>query len=189
MLSAGPVALEIEFRGGQRPDLLRAVAIAHHAKAGGVVRLPLTTPEAEQLVGRLWDLQVDAVARAVGEVRVNFGPRMELVFPGGPVQVSGRTCGPPDALVLAGPLEVRAGRATVRLAGDERLSWLSSLAKIRVDRAVLHPDGRVALEGGARTGFDRAVRSGLRRASDAVSALVRHSPRFQVVRGFLSASA
>lgn len=186
-LSAGPVALEVEFEGGQPPTLVRAVAIAHQVRAGGVVRLPLDASGLEAVVGQLWDLRVQASARARGNVHLRFGPGVELDFPGGTVQMTGEASGPPHAMVLCAPLEIRAGQATVRLAGSGKLRWLSELAAIRVDRAVLHPDGRVALEGGARRGLDRAVRSGLRRASDAVSSLVRHSPRFRVVRTFLPA--
>lgn len=184
-LEPGPIGLEVAFHGGQRPTIVRAVVVARQERAGGVVRVPLSPDEAATLVGRLWDLHLQARADAAGEVRLQFAPGMEVCLPGGWVLARGATCGPPDALVLSGPFEITAGQAVVRLAGGERLRWLSSLAGIRVDRALLHPDGRVALEGGAGRGLDRAVRSGLQKASDALSGVVRYSPRFAPFRAFL----
>lgn len=185
-IDAGPVRIEVDFTGGREPRIDRAVAIARQPRAGGVVRLALTAQQAEALVSELWDLDVSAWAIARGDVHLRLAPGMEVDFPGGRVSVCGSAVGPPDRMVLAGPLEFSAGHATVRLSGTDRLRWLSSLARIRVDRAVLHPDGRVALEGGARRGFDTAVRAGLKSASEALSSLVRSSPRFSVVRTFLA---
>lgn len=181
----GPIGLEVAFLGGPRPSLVRAVAVSRQERAGGVIRAPLAPDHAAALVGRLWDLHLEARGDAAGEVRLQLAPGMEVCVPGGWVLARGATCGPPDALVLSGPFEITAGNAVIRLAGGDRLRWLSSLAAIRVDRAVLHPDGRVALEGGAGRGLDRAVRSGLQRASEALSGVIRHSPRFAPFRAFL----
>jgi hypothetical protein len=92
--------------------------------------------------------------------------------------------GPAADLKLDRPLVVSVGNAWVCLSHD-RLRFLSSLARVRISKAVLHPDGSVALEGGARRGLDRAARGGLNRASERLSNLVKSAPQFSMVRAFL----
>ena len=170
----------ILFCGGITPSIVRADVVATGLKAA------LNPQEVEDLLGNLWDLEFCAKGFASAEMDLRFGPGIRVHIPAhGLVRASGAAVGPPHALVLSGPLQLSAGEARLQFEGGRRLRWVSSLACVRLSRAVLHPDGRVALEGGARRGFELAVRGGLSHASTQLSLLVRHSPRFDRVRSFL----
>lgn len=139
----------------------------------------------EVLVDRLGDVEVAAEALPDGELLVRFGTGLEVSIPASAtLAVRGASVGPPNALRMSAPLVVSVDGAHVRI-GVRHLRWLGALARIRVHRATLHPDGSVQLEGGARSGIDGAVRSGLTQVSARLSTLVRSSPRFARVRAFL----
>lgn len=147
-------------------------------------------PLAKVIFGAMWDLEADAWAISDHEVEVGFGRGLgrvvEFGIPAGTyVRLRGESVGPPSKPVLSAPLSLSVGGAWIRLGGDRRVRWLSSLARVRVERAILHPDGRVALDGGARRILNRAARGGLAHASARISELVQHSPRFVRVRSFL----
>jgi len=79
---------------------------------------------------------------------------------------------------------VSTGDAWLRISKGH-LGYLSRLARVRIRRATLHPDGSVAIEGGGRRGLDRAVRRGLLEASAQLSNLVKSAPQFSGIREFL----
>jgi hypothetical protein len=170
------VCLQIEFRGGSSPQITRATRDGE----------TLTPGEAAALLGEIDSPSIDALAVPDGDLWMRFGRGIEVLIPAGSVlEFSCAAVGPPTDLTLAGPLViVSVGDAWVRLSND-KLRFLSSLARVRISRAILHPDGSVDLEGGARRGLDRAVRSGLNRASARFSKLVKHAPQFSIVRDFL----
>ena len=89
-----------------------------------------------------------------------------------------------DWELLATALEVRVDGSGIRVR-HEQARWLDSLARIRIRRVSLHPDGQVEFDGGASGMMDWAVRSGLERASSRISELVKDSPRFERLRTFL----
>lgn len=173
--SGESVCLEIVFRGGSSPIITHALLDEE----------AISPREAEQIVGELSSPAIDALVVPDGDLWVRFGGGMELLVPSGSVlEVSSSAAGPPDDLKLTRPLVVSIGDAWLRLS-HERLRFLSSLAKVRISGATLHPDGSVDLEGGARKGLDLAVRGGLSRASERLSKMVKSSPQFRMVREFL----
>lgn len=138
-----------------------------------------------RLMDHLADVEVEAYACADADVCLRFGGGLDVWLPGGQqLTMHGATRGPVDAARLSSPWVVSVPGAAVR-ASHAQLRWVSALAKVRVDRATLHPDGSVHLEGRGRGGLDRVVRGGLQQASARLSGLVRTSPRFASVRAFL----
>lgn len=199
LLQAGPVRITLQFTGGKVPRVSQVSIVGQwrggrcldvgsdRATLDGALRMDSICPEALSLalIDHLWDIEFDLVAHADQQLLVRFGPGVEVAIRRGTtVSVCGLAAGPPHAMVLSGPLELDAGDAWICLSRD-KLRWLSSLARVRVARAVLHPDGQVRLHGGARPGLNRAVRGGLAQASTRLSELVRFSPRFSRIRGFL----
>jgi hypothetical protein len=182
VVEPGPVQLTVGFVGGADPAMERADVVSPSFMA------PLKAAEVEALLTGMWDLEIRAKAYASDNLDLRFGSAIGVHIPARAwMTASGSAAGPPHALLLSGPLQLAAGEAQLQLLGGRRLRWLSSLASVRLGRAVLHPDGRVALEGGARRGLDRAVRRGLGHAAEQLSQLVRYSPRFRRVRTFLPA--
>ena len=203
LLQAGPVRVTLQFSGGDVPRVSQVSIVGRwqggrtlevgpeHTSLDGVSQNKSICPEALSLalIDHLWDLEFDLVAHADQQLVVRFGPGVEVAIQRGTtVTVCGRAVGPPHAMVLSGPLELDAGDAWICLS-QRKLRWLSSLARVRVARAVLHPNGQVRLHGGARPGLDRAVRGGLAQASSRLSELVQFSPRFSRIRGFLHQGA
>jgi hypothetical protein len=174
--SGAGVCMELHFVGGAEPRIVRA--------AVGETRL--TPHEAKCLVAELNSPSIEARAVPDGDLWVAFGGGVEVRIPAGSMlEVSGSAVGDPDNLTLGSPLVVSIGDAWLRLS-KRHFGYLSRLAKVRITRATLHPDGSVDIEGGARRGLDRAVRGGLERASARVSTLVRSAPQFSLVRAFLT---
>ncbi len=174
--SGGAVCLEVAFRGGSTPEITSAT----------INRVTVSPREAEELMRGLANPTVEALAVPDGDLWMRFGGGMEVLIPAGSVlEVTGAAVGPPDDLKLTEPLVVSIDDAWLRLSHN-RLRFLSSLARVRISKAVLHPDGSVNLEGGARLGLNRAVRGGLVRASERLSTLVRSAPQFSMVRAFLA---
>lgn len=170
-----PVRLEIQFVGGAEPRIVRAAV-------GSTL---LTAREAEAVVAELISPSIEARAVPDGDLWVTFGGGVEVRIPAGSMlEVSGAAVGEPDNLTLGSPLVVSIGDAWLRVSKGH-FGYLSRLAKVRITRATLHPDGSVAIEGGARPGLDRAVRGGLDRASARMSTLVKNAPQFSLVRAFL----
>lgn len=199
---SGPVRVRLSFGAG--PVLTEVVIDGHVALDERPVRelrlVPGTlridgAPEPcelrldrvlEAVVDELSDVEVEARAVPDGELVLTLVSGVEVTIPADHLlAVRGAAVGPAHALRLSAPLVVSVQGATIRLNHDQ-LRWLGVLARICVHRATLHPDGRVDLEGGGRSGLDRAVRGGLQHASARLSRLVRSSPRFERVRAFLA---
>lgn len=200
----GATWLRVDFAGGARPRVERAV-VTGMLFDGGRQRagreLEITddgwtidgfkvaggAPGAllEVLVGALHDVSVRARAWPDADLRVQFANGVGVVLPSGrTVEARAAAVGGPSALRLAGPLRISVEGEGVRMTlGKTR--WVSAVAGLRIAEAQLHPDGSVALRGGGAPGLNRAVRTGLKSASIALSQLVRRSPRFAAVRAFL----
>ncbi|HHO53517.1 MAG TPA: hypothetical protein ENK18_22270 [Deltaproteobacteria bacterium] len=181
-LPPGTVELELTFRGGEEPQITELQLLA------GPVALRLTETSGEglsALVDQLHDASIRAEAHTEGDLLVKVGHGIEaIVFGGGVVTLTAVVQGPPEDPRLASALEARVGGAGIRVSHSSA-RWLSALAKIRIHRVSLHPDGSVQLEGGGRGLVDLAVMRGLRRASTRITDLVKQSPRFERVRAFL----
>ena len=161
--------------------------LGHQADVGdGEVRVVTGPQSAERLVSSLSDPAVDVRAVSLDTVTLRLGP-IEVVVPcGSTIRLRAAASGPPSAPVLSGPLEVVTEQAWLVSSGPSRARWLSSLARVAVQRVVLQPDGRVTLEGRGRRGLDRLVRKALVHASDHLSEQVRFGARFQRLREFLA---
>lgn len=198
---SGPVRVSLTFRSG--PELTELVVEGALTLDGATIRQAKLAPGLlvvdgtpspaalrldrvlEAVVDLLSDVQVQARVIPDGELVVTFASGVDVSVPGNQLlTVQGAATGPASALRLSAPLVVSVHGATIRL-NHNQLRWLGALARVTVHRATLHPDGRVDLEGGGRTGLDRAVRGGLQQASARLSRLVRSSPRFASVRAFL----
>lgn len=185
-LESGPVApgrvcVELVFEGGKAPALRASrVGIGR-----GPERALAGTDDAGLLVGKLSDVEVEARTQASQTTEMPLAAEVRLVLePEVVVTVSASARGPAGALRLARPIAVgfSGEGARLRHGGLHRLSrW----ADLRLRRAVLHPDGRVRLEGGGRRGLDLTARAGLGTASAAVTRLVRSGQRFRSLQGFL----
>jgi len=201
-LEAGPVAARLDFVGGKTPVIEAAAVDAdelwlspHRGATLAVgpgcatldgVRVPVVRMDLllDELVDHLHDLAVMATAHSEADLLVKVARGVEATVPARePVVVTGTTSGPPSQPLLDAPLVVRVGGTGVRVS-HRRLQWISSLARVRLMEATLHPDGKVALHADAR---GRRMR-GLQRVSDRLSEVVRDSPRFARVRRFLRTS-
>jgi len=198
-LEPGAVTVRLEWLGGPVPAIEtaaldaeglcvddtcgRTLAVAPgHATVDGV---PLPVPRVDhlldELIDHVHDLAVHAEAHSERDLLVKVAAGVEATLPAQePVVVRGVTTGPPSQPLLDAPLVVTVGGTGVRVS-HRRLQWLSSLARVRLQEARLHPDGKVALHAGAA---GRRLRS-LDRVSDRLSEVVRRSPRFARVRAFL----
>ncbi len=209
-VARGDVAVWLRFTGGEAPQILEAEVRAVGLRAGlegqliegeelaisegmaSVDGVPVAggDPDVEVLVGALVDhvgsLSFVATATPSGELVVRLPAGVQVSLDGqDEVVVSGASEGPPGGLRLCAPLEVRCGGEGFQLS-HEQFRRLARLARVRISAATLHPDGEVALEGGASVGLDRAVRGGLVRTSQRLSRLVRTSPHFRKLRTFLN---
>lgn len=198
-LDAGPVAGRLEWVGGPLPAIEAAAVDADglcldgcsgttlavgpglatlDGKSTSMVRMDRVFDE---LIDHLHDLAVRAEATSERELLVKIAKGVEATLPAHErVVVKGVTLGTPTEPLLDAPLVVTVGGTGVRVS-HRRLQWLSSLARVRLVEATLHPDGKVALQGDA---LGRRMR-GLQRVSDRLSEVVRQSPKFARVRAFL----
>lgn len=189
-VEAGPVRVELLFEGGAGPRVA-------WARVGGDVRVDgedaderrLEVPErvhgAVGLIDRLADVEVEARVSTRRPLRVDLAEGVGLgVDPDVVVTVSGAADGRPGALRLSRPVVVGFGGEGVRV---EHSEWarLSRMADVRLSRLVLHPDGRVRLQGRGAKGLNLAVKGGLTTASARVTRLVRRGERFHSLRDFL----
>lgn len=199
----GPIELVFTFQGGQDPSIVElalsgaltwdgvegtAVVVTEQTVAfdetelEGPVRVDLLT---RALVAQLADVQGWAEVVPDGEVVVKFQAGVQATIAADAVlTVQGCASGSPDALTLSEPLVLQVDGEGLRLS-HRRFHRLANLARLRIERASLSPEGEVQLEGGANGGLDRLVRGGLHRASARLSELVRSSPKFSRVRRFL----
>lgn len=201
-IGCGPVAGRLEFIGGPRPAVLAAAvdgpdlhldAVAGHTLAAGpehatvddhAIPLPRMDLLLDALLDHLHDLAVEAEAHTDRDLIVKLSHGVEATLPADEVvSVRGSTFGPPAQPLLDAPLVVTVGGTGVRVS-HRRMQWLSSLARLSLQEATLHPDGKVALQAQGRGGLQR-VGGGLQRVSDRLSEVVRRSPRFARVRAFL----
>ena len=201
-LEAGPVAARVDFVGGATPAMEAAALDAAQITVGshqgatlaagpgataldGVaidpVRMDLLL---EFLLDHVHDLSVEVAAHTERDLIVKVSKGVEATLPAHHVvTLRGGTQGPPEQPLLAAPLVVSVAGTGVRLS-HAKLRWLSTLAKVRLQEAQLHPNGRVALHAHARGGSQR-LGGGLHRVSERLSEVVRRSPRFARVRAFL----
>ncbi|MEZ4239099.1 MAG: hypothetical protein R3F59_23690 [Myxococcota bacterium] len=174
---AGPVTLDVAFRGGAQP-VLTSVRIQGAGEATVDVSGVASPGRAvEALLDALHDLEVIVEAQPGEDLWVRMMPGLSALIPGdAPVHAEAHSIGPPDRPRLSRPLVVSFGGAglSVRLPGAR---WVKILAAVAIRRASLAPDGAVELDG---SGF------GLRRASHHLSDLVRRHPHFARVRSFLA---
>ena len=210
-LRAGELAVWLSFEGGEEPRLIEAEVCSEGLRVdvdgdrscvGDELQLAPgracldglelgAGPEVlESVLGTVFDriasLSFVATAMPAGELVVRLPAGVQVSLDGREeVTVSGTSDGPPEALRLCAPLEVRCGGEGIRLS-HRQFQRLARLAGVRISAATLHPDGEVALFGGASGALDGAVRRGLRSTSSRLSRLVRTSPHFRKLRTFLA---
>ncbi len=209
-LGAGDVAVVLRFQGGDSPAISGATITGSMGSLTGPDRSwsghafglrpdsvsvdGVPTPDLGPIdVARALQSLLDAVGSLVFEASAEPAAELIVRLPAGLVValdaderlvVRGASDGPPGALRLSQPLEVRCRGEGIRLS-HMQLRMLAGLARVRIQAATLHPDGKVNLEGGAAGGIDRAVRGGLHHTSARLSRLVQTSPQFHKLRGFL----
>ncbi len=172
-LVAGPLRVAVTFLGGPEPRLTE-VRIQGEVRPAG----PGAVDGLRVLLDHVHDARVDAHAWSDVDLVVKLGHGLEARLPAGElVTLRAITQGPPDDPRLVEILDANIGGAGVRFS-LQRARWLSSLARVHIHRASLHPTGRVDFEGRGR-GL-------LRTASHHVSDLIRRSPRFARVRRLLA---
>jgi len=201
-IAPGPVCGRVDFEGGGPPSLLAAALDATQltvgtvqgrtlAAAGDVVGLDDTSLPAlrmdlllEALLDHLHDLSVEVAAWPGQDLLVKLSGGVEAtVGATDVVTLKGTTRGAPGQPLLDAPLVCTVGGSGLRVS-HQKLRWLSTLAKVRIQEASLHPCGRVDLQADTRVGLHRMGR-GLDRVSQRLSEVVRRSPRFARVRTFL----
>lgn len=179
-VTTGLVRVDLSFVGGEEPSFTEA-----RIAAPGCT---LTTPDVAGLtvlIDALHDVGICVEAHTDGSLQVVLGHGIEATIPEqGVVSLSAVVEGPPEAPVLAGALEVRVDGSGIGVR-HRQARWLDALAKIRIRRVSLHPDGQVEFDGGAAGVMDWAVTSGLKQASSRITELVKGSPRFERLRAFL----
>ncbi len=181
-LAEGPAALRLAFEGGDRPHLTDLEVEAQGVSVRGTQAL---ASAAQILLDALHDVSIEITVRTDGEVVLELGNGLQATLAdGGSITLKATAEGAPDAPRLVEPLEVDVADHGIRVT-HARAPGLSRMARVRVHRFALHPDGHVQLDGGGRGLLDVAVGSGLRRASTRLSDLVRESPRFALLRAFL----
>jgi hypothetical protein len=199
VLQAGPVVARLEFVGGPVPALeaaaIDASSLTVHGEAGSTLAAgsegtaidgrAVAAVRMDQLVDglldHLHDLAVEAAVHTGSDLLVKVSKGVEATLPAHHVvTVRGATLGPPDQPLLDAPLVVSVEGTGVRLT-HSKLRWLATLAKVSLQEARLHPNGRIALQAHSRGGRLR----GLQRVSDRLSEVVQRSPRFARVRAFL----
>jgi len=179
----GLVRIDLSFVGGDAPRFTAATVVG----PGCSVRTDDVAGLAP-IVDALHDVGICVEARTDVEARVSLGHGIEATIPeSGTISLSAAVEGPPDAPVLAAALEVRVDGTGIGVR-HRQARWLDSLARIRIRRVSLHPDGQVEFDGGAAGVMDWAVTDGLRRASNRITELVKDSPRFERLRAFLRVS-
>lgn len=201
----GPIELVFAFLGGEEPRIIE-VALSGELRWDDVEGTALVVTEdsmafdeAEQEASLRMDLLVQALIAQLGDVKgwaevlpdgevvVKFQHGVQATIAADAVlTVQGCAAGPPEGLTLSEALTLEVDGEGLRLS-HQRFHRLANLARLRIERASLSPDGEVKLHGGANAGLDRLVRGGLHRASARLSELVRKSPKFARVRRFLNA--
>ena len=177
MLPAGDVLLMFDFVGGDCPTITRVDLSAGHLRL--VVSssdLPRLEVLVDGVVHGLQSFEVDANAVPEGQLVVRFGFGLQLgiaetreVRARGAAEMNGLE------LRLSRPLEITCDGDGI-VVGHRRFDVINRLARVRIAKATLHPDGLVELDGGASRPLNRAVRGGLRQTSRHLSDFVRRSP-------------
>lgn len=205
VFDAGLVVARLDFVGGPVPAIEAAAVDASRVAYVGREGLTLAAgPHGAALDGQavpsvridqvlmglldhLHDLSVEVAADTDRDLLVKISQGVEATLPASEVvTVRGCMAGPPDQPQLSAALVVSVAGTGVRLS-HAKARWLSSLARVRLQEARLHPDGRVALHANTRGGAHR-LGGGLQRVSERLSEVVRKSPRFARVRAFLKES-
>ncbi|MBT3219498.1 MAG: hypothetical protein HN348_10435 [Proteobacteria bacterium] len=153
------------------------VGLVDEVLVGGESLPPIPLGETvERLLVVLGDLAVRATVEADGRLLVQYGPGFEVrLADGAMVTIKGACRGTPSTLRLCRPLEVHC-RGDGLSISHKQLKRLAKLAKVRIEKATLHPDGSVRLEGGAIAPLRGAVRGGLHTTARQLSRLVRRTP-------------
>ncbi|MEN0064772.1 MAG: hypothetical protein AAGA48_21685 [Myxococcota bacterium] len=179
-IGIGLVRVALNFIGGETPAFAEGTVVGP--------RCNLTTADGlgvAAVVDALHDVGLCVEARTDGELQVSLGHGIEASVPAeGVVTLSAVVEGPPDAVVLATAVEVSVAGQGIGVR-HQQARWLDGLARIRIRRVSLHPNGEVELDGSGAGVMDWAVTNGLRRASSRITELVRDSPRFERLRAFL----
>jgi len=141
-----------------------------------------------QLIDSLHDVSVETRLVPKAQLKVKAGMGIHVRIPAGQVLTAvGGAEGAPDHLRLSRPVVIGFGGRGIELE-HERHPRLSRFVGLRVQRATLHPDGRVVLEGRGGRGMGLAVRRGLGATSEVLSSLVKESKQFSFLRSFLAHS-
>jgi len=179
-IRTGLVRIELTFSGGDEPEFTEASVVGPGCR--------VTTTDVSgvgPVVDELHDVGVRVEARTDTEVEVTLGHGIEATIPkNGTISLSAAVEGPPETPVLAAALEVNVDGSGIGVRHSQA-RWLDSIARIRISRVSLHPDGQVEFDGGGTGVMDWAVNDGLRRASSRITELVKASPRFERLRSFL----
>lgn len=177
-LPAGPVRVELAFRGGASSTVHAARVGAEtfaEGEAGGVVR---------ELLGAAHDLSVVATARVGAPLVVALAPGVALTVPAGAtVHVRGATTGPAEHPRLTQPvvLVVDGAGLTVGVPADR----LHVLPALHIHEVSLAPDGEVGLRCRREWRLSGLTNGSLRPIARQLTELVRHSPRTADIRAWL----
>lgn len=181
-LPAGSIVVDLTFEGGEEPSITSLTLTAADRE------LPAPASPAAfvaALLDVLHDLAIDLEVHTDGEVVIDLGSGLQATLAdGGSIALRAAAHGSPEAPRLVEPLEVDVADHGIKVT-HARAPGLSRMARVRVHRFALHPDGTVHLDGGGTGVLDFAVSSGLRRASSRLASLIRESPRFERLRAFL----
>ncbi|MEO0602684.1 MAG: hypothetical protein AAF211_14675 [Myxococcota bacterium] len=179
-LETGMVRIDLDFVGGEGPAFTKVTLAAP--------RCAVSTDDAAGIgpvIDALHDVGICVEARTDHEVQVTLGHGIEATIPqDGTITMSAAVEGPPETPVLAAALHVQVDGTGIGVR-HRQARWLDGLARIRIRRVSLHPDGQVEFDGGAAGMMDWAVTNGLKRASSSITELVKDSPRFERLRAFL----
>ena len=198
-LEPGPVSMEIPFVGGDDPRPVRLqicgsrvldLTTERFLVDGDEVALPerpldVIVATVERVANALADVRVTAHAHPDGDVLVRFKMGVEIVLADGvAIRVTAAANGTPTELKLSVPVDMRFDGRGMRLSHKHARGLLRA-ADIRLLRATLTPDGAVSLEGAGARALNTAVQGGLHLAASRLTEVIRHSPSYGQIRGFL----
>ena len=178
----GRVLVELVFHGGTHPSVpwARLSADQAHGEGRVVVEETVNGELAGVLAEAMGDLEVEARTAAHQPLDLRLGEGLRMVVPPHTsLTVTGATRGGAGELCLCRPLVVGFGGEGALVVHDG-YRRLSRVAGVRVERVVLHPDGKVRVQGrGSPGSVSRCARGSPRRRGlwDGSSARTRASRR------------